>query len=219
MNKISIKVIGVVCGLILLFALLFIIFAIISLDDRDRYLVLLFLIPAYFIAHFLIYYKFGFINIYSSSAYFSRSVNMFSIIILFLIFIGLFLSPLYFIYESFAQKKIEKKFYHVKKWSNDSAAFGIVGELETKYQDEKLYYKFRAKSDSITFATFEDITEYTIRFSDEDGFEIGKILVNDLIRTPDKNGKIIGHEANSYLSINIYDYSKYKSWDLIVKVN
>lgn len=218
MKKHFIKVAGILNSISITAALGLIIYAFFDSRDDEKIFIILFLIPLYFFIHFIIFYKFGFSES-SHDEKTSKLLRVSSFFLMISIFITSIIVTISFFYEKVNKNKVEKQFGEIKKWPNDTTAYGIIANLETKYKNDHIQYQLNITTDSTNQNRLNDISSYTIRFMDNDGFVIDNIDISEFINTTSDDGVVIGHNINSSSYIDIFKYSRFHSWDLIITSN
>jgi len=201
------KISGIICGIICLIALVSICVGFFESNDGDeKLIILLLLIPLYFVSHFFIKFKFGFIKELPSDVRSEQLLYRLSLIFIIAIFItGISLSVFY-LFQKSSKNKLSEKYSIVKKWDVDTSAYGLIGRLQTKFENDKLFYNLSIESDTLNRYKLENISSYKINFLDKDGFILDEIMVSDLTNTIDSKGELIGKSKNSNTYNSVEDY-------------
>ena len=210
------KISGIIGGIICLIALVSICVGFFESNHGDeKLIILLLLIPLYFISHFFIKFKFGFIKEVPTDVRSEQLLYRVSLIFVIAIFItGISLSVFY-LFQKSSKNKLSEKYSIMKKWDVDTAAYGLIGRLQTKFENDKLFYNLSIESDTLNRYKLENISSYKINFLDKDGFILDEILVSDLTNTIDSKGELIGKSKNSNTYNSVEDYSKYYNWNIV----
>jgi hypothetical protein len=210
------KISGIIGGIICLVSLVLICVGFFESNHGDEKLIIfLLLIPLYFVTHFFIKFKFGFIEEMPLDVRSEQLLYKVSFIfIIAILFTGISLSVSYLFHKS-SRGKLSEKYSVMKKWDVDTTAYGLIGRLQTKFENDKLFYNFSIESDTLNRYKLENINSYKINFLDKDGFILDEITVSELINRIDSKGELIGKSKNSNTYNRIEEYSKFYNWDLI----
>lgn len=210
------KISGIIGGIICLISLVSICVGFFELNrGEEKLIILLLLIPLYFVSHFFIKFKFGFIKEMPTDVRSEQMLYRLSFIfIIAILFAGISLSVSY-LFQKSSRYKLSEKYSDMKKWDVDTAAYGLIGRLQTKFENDKLFYNFSIESDTLNRYKLENINSYQINFLDKDGFILDEIMVSDLTNSIDSKGELVGKSKNSNTYNSIEEYSKFYNWDIV----
>ena len=167
------------------------------------------LLGLYSIIHFTILNRFGFKEIDISS----KSIKglLFTSSILFIILsIGAIIPML----QEYNRKSKVEILSKVKDFGKDeNVTTGTIGELKTKYQNDKLYYQVTLH---IPEEQLDSIIDFSIQLLDIDGFVISSFTTSDNAAS-DERGKMLLLTINDNFNYSVQNYQKIAKWGLIVK--
>ena len=213
------KASGIIGLIIIIISIVFIPIAFFeSNHDEEKLWIALLLFPVYFLAHFFVRFKFGFISGLPIDLKLEKMLNRISWILMGLILIIVVLLPISYVIRKNTEDNLTEKYSGLKIWSPDTLSFGQIAQLRTKFIEDRLHYEFTVEIDSTNRFRLNNIKQYTIQFLDNDGFLLEEITLFDLTRIVDSDGNLIGYRSNSNQYISISDYSKFIKWDLTYKM-
>jgi hypothetical protein len=210
------KASGIIGLIIIIISIVFIPIAYFKANhDEGKLWIAFLLFPVYFLAHFFVRFKFGFITGLPIDLKLEKMLNRISWIIMGLILIIVVLLPISYVIRKNTEANLTEKYSGLKTWSPDTSSFGQIAKLRTKFIEDRLHYEFTVEIDSTNRYRLNNIYQITIKFLDNDGFLLEEIALFkfNLNRIVDSNGNLIGYRSNSNKNINISDYSKFIKWN------
>jgi hypothetical protein len=201
--KLYLKILGILCLLFAIVALVFIIIDFVNYEDIEIFILV---IPLYVLLHYLLLTKLGF------TSDFKIKSKLFSVItiISFIVFICL---PLIYIGKDVSNKKMIEEL-KVPKILTDTTLYDIDCLIKTRYDNKNLDYLFRAEYIKEDIPT---IKAYHVSFIDKDGFVVYEIKIDEWIKKLDvKTNNIGGCRANGKFKLDSKEYARIADVDIAI---
>jgi hypothetical protein len=213
------KASGIIGFITIIISIIFILIAFFdSNQDEEKLILALLLFPIYFLAHFFVRFKFGFVSGLPIDLKLEKILNLITWIIIGLILMIVVLLPMSYIIRKNTEANLEEKYSGLKTWRPDTLSFGQIARLRTKFIEGSLHYEFTVEFNSNHQYRLNNIKEYTIQFLDDEGFLLDEMTLTNLTKIVDSDGNLIGYRSKSNQYISILDYSKFIKWDLTYQI-
>jgi hypothetical protein len=190
------------------------IFAFSEASGDEQILLMLLLIPLFFVSHFYIRFRFGFTAAAAGNRFIHKILDVGAVLVLVLL-LG---SGVYFITSYLLEQKHERalsaKYSRLKLWDDDTLAYRLKARLETKYEGQFLRYKLTVTADSGNRHRLQDQNSYVINFYDRDGFLLHETRIVAFNVMQDEQGMVKAHVANTTDYFDVDENAQVDSWDL-----
>lgn len=213
------KISGLIGGLLILTCLLGLIFAFADANGDDQFLLLLLLIPLFFVSHFYIRFRFGFTAAEPGGRFINRILDVGAVVVLVLLLgSGIYFSTSYALKQQ-QERTLLAKHSRLKVWDANTLVFRLKALLETKYEEHYLRYKLTVAADSTNRYRLNDRNVYVLNFYDKDGFLLRETRITNFTEMLDDQGMVEAHVVNAIEYFDIEDYAKVDDWDLTIARN